>query len=379
VCLYDGVSHDIIVMHIHLRVTTTEHRRLAMKTLPILLLSLASACAPSATPGSSTEVTPDPTEGGTTQPPGGGGGGGGGGDIDSGTDTDTNSDTDTDTNTDTDTGSTPPPPPPSPIHFVVLGDAGTGDDNQRAVANGMTQVCAANGCDFALYVGDNFYSDGVSSIDDSQFQDKFEVPYAALNFPFHAVAGNHDYGGGGGGYDAWRTDLEVEYTSHSTKWSMPDQFYTFTEGDSTFIGLDTTALDWGNTAEQAAWIPGAVADATTTWKFAFGHHPYLSNGSHGNANSNFAPFVEANLCGQIDVYFSGHDHDLEWLESTCPGTEFIVSGGGGAGTYSLNGNDPAYFASETHGFLWVEVDGRNLTGVFYDQDGVELFRKTITK
>jgi hypothetical protein len=29
--------------------------------------------------------------------------------------------------------------------------------------------------------------------------------------------------------------------------------------------------------------------------------------------------------------------------------------------------------------LWVEVDGRNLTGVFYDQDGVELFRKTITK
>ena len=33
------------------------------------------------------------------------------------------------------------------------------------------------------------------------------------------------------------------------------------------------------------------------------------------------------VCGDIDVYFSGHDHNRQWLEPTC-GTDFIVSGAG---------------------------------------------------
>jgi hypothetical protein len=359
-----------------------------LATAPWLFLVL-SACA-TKSPDSSKEEgafgTPaDGSGSGSSSGNGPDNDGSGSGSADADTDADADSDTDTDGGTDTapnggDTGGNgSSTPPPAPIHFVVLGDAGTGDGNQQAVADAMAAVCATNGCDFALYVGDNFYSDGVSAIDDSQFQDKFEVPYAALDFPFHVVAGNHDYGGGGGGYDAWRTDLEVEYSSHSTKWMMPDQFYTFTEGDATFFALDTTALDWGNTTEQAAWLPGEIAASHTAWKFAFGHHPYVSNGSHGNANNNFGPFFEANLCGNIDVYFSGHDHDLEWLEPACTGTEFIVSGGGGAGTYGLGGSDPNYFEAESHGFLWVEIDGNTFTGVFYDDQGNELFRRQILK
>ena len=318
------------------------------------------------TPGS--HALPGQGDTDASDPSGGGGGGGGGGVDDSG---DNGGDG---TGGDTGTASA------EPIRFVALGDAGKGDDTQFAVAHAMETVCADLGCDFALYLGDNFYSDGVSAIDDVQFEEKFELPYAGLDFPFHVVAGNHDYGGGGGGYDAWRTDLEVEYTAQSEKWSMPDQFYRFTEGDATFIALDTTALDWGNTDEQAAWLPGELDAASTRWKFAFGHHPFLSNGSHGNANGNFGPFVESNLCdGGVDVYFSGHDHDLMWMESTCPGTEFIVSGGGGASPYSLDGSNPSYYETESNGFMWVEIDGDTFTGIFYDQDANELFRRSFTK
>ncbi len=272
-----------------------------------------------------------------------------------------------------------PATPAVPLRFIALGDAGKGDDVQYQVADAMGRVCAANGCEFALYLGDNFYSDGVSEIDDAQFEEKFELPYAALDFPFHVVAGNHDYGGGGGGFDEWRIALEVEYTGHSDKWTMPAAFYTFAEGDATFFALDTTALDWGRTTQQAAWIPAEFEAALTTWKIGFGHHPVLSNGSHGNANDNFAPFADASICGQMDVYLSGHDHNLQWLESDCPGTEYLVSGGGGAGTYGLDGDNPAWFEEETNGFLWVEIDGRTFTGVFYDADGNELFRRSVTK
>ena len=36
-------------------------------------------------------------------------------------------------------------------------------------------------------------------------------------------------------------------------------------------------------------------------------------------------FMEAHICGKMDLLLSGHDHNRQWLEPTC-GTEFVVSG-----------------------------------------------------
>ena len=36
-------------------------------------------------------------------------------------------------------------------------------------------------------------------------------------------------------------------------------------------------------------------------------------------------FMEESVCGKIDVYFCGHDHNRQWFQPTC-GTEFVVSG-----------------------------------------------------
>ena len=35
--------------------------------------------------------------------------------------------------------------------------------------------------------------------------------------------------------------------------------------------------------------------------------------------------------------------------------------------------------TDPEGFAWIEIDGRTLTGAFYDSDGVEEFTTTITK
>ena len=300
-----------------------------------------------------------------------------------------------------DTGSTGPPPDPSsdtgdtgdtadtgaatatPIRFVALGDAGTGRTGQYDVANGIATVCAAEGCDFALYLGDNFYPGGVVDALDPQWRDKFEAPYAALSFPFYAILGNHDYGFG---FDVSRAQAQIDYTALSSKWIMEDFYWTQEFGDVSFVGIDTMAIYEGFGAAQEAWLPGELAAIASTWKIALGHHPYLSNGPHGNAGEYegiagegavVQTFIEDYVCGQVDVYLCGHDHSLQWIEETC-GTQFLVSGSGSSPS-TLFGTNPVYFEDASLGFLWVEIDGRTFTGVFYDETGTELYRSSFTK
>jgi len=86
------------------------------------------------------------------------------------------------------------------------------------------------------------------------------------------------------------------------------------------------------------------------------------------------------ICGKIDVYISGHDHNRQWLMPTC-GTEFIVSGTGAKTTDLENRGNPTNFEDDqTEGFLWVEIRDNTLTGEFYDKNGVLSFGPhTITK
>ncbi|MFN7144414.1 MAG: metallophosphoesterase, partial [Myxococcota bacterium] len=295
-------------------------------------------------------------------------------DGDSGTGSDSGDDSGADSGGE-DTGSVGETP--AKVRFVALGDGGTGSDDQYAVADTVAAVCAERGCDFALYLGDNIYNDGVTSVTDSQWEEKFEAPYAVVDFPFYAALGNHDYGGGGGGFEVERAQAQVDYTNESDKWRMPAKFYTHAHGDATFFALDTTPLDWSRVEEQTAWLPGQLAAATTKWKIAYGHHPYISNGDHGNANDNFGPFFEDNVCGQVDLYLAGHDHHLEWLEPQC-GTEHVISGAA-AKLRGVEGSNPSFYGTSTLGFVWFEIDGDTLTGVMYDVDGNELFRRVVTK
>ena len=61
------------------------------------------------------------------------------------------------------------------LRFVALGDGGEGNATQYKVGEAIKKWCQAQsddapGCDFALYLGDNFYDDGVESVDDPHFK-----------------------------------------------------------------------------------------------------------------------------------------------------------------------------------------------------------------
>lgn len=319
---------------------------------------------------------------------------------------------------------TPAAEPPV-VRFLVVGDTGTGPSGfQYDVARVMEQVCAQRGCDFALVTGDNIYERGVASVDDAQFDTAFRTPYAALKFPFFVALGNHDNTGGtiaGDGSDNSKGDFQVDYhyaaANTGQQWNMADRYYAFSwprdaaTPVADFVAIDASPIthyvndlnpQWSGDrlatyiADQMAFVGDRLATSKARWRFAFAHHPYLSNGQHGNAGSfevgsspdtcavpllvsdscrgaDYKAFVEATVCNRADVYFNGHDHNLYWLEPTaaCGKTEFMTSGAG-AKTRINDAPDrnPAFFqVGDVPGFFWVELRGDTFTGAAYTETG----------
>lgn len=280
------------------------------------------------------------------------------------------------------------------VRFVVLGDAGEGNAAQYENGSAIARICAAKGCDLALYLGDNFYDDGLNSFSDPQLETKFERPYADVNIPFYAVLGNHDYGDPP--VKLWKPIYQIFYTDRSPKWKMPNYFYKFSIEHVEFFALDTQGVAAGlSHNQQTSWLTNALSASGAQWKIVLGHHPYISNGRHGNAGNykgcgehcpdelngrKLQQLVEGTVCGVAHVYFSGHDHNMQWLHPRC-GTEFVISGAGATTVpFRHRENNPVFWESDAHvGFMWVEIDGNRFTGEYYDKNGELLFSRSFTR
>jgi len=284
------------------------------------------------------------------------------------------------------------PKEPGKVRFVAVGDTGKGNIGQQKVADVIKAKCEKDGCDFVLVLGDNIYGSGVDSVNDPQFQTKFEAPYKEISLPFYMVLGNHDYGGDGAGYEIHKSVYQVRYTEKSSKWILPAHYYTFKAGNVSFFALDTNAQMFNLANEQSKDVAKWIDDSQATWRIVFGHHPYKSNGPHGNAGSYDAipdklklgsgkgikEFAESVWCGKVDLYLSGHDHSRQWLKSTCNGTSLAISGAG-ASTTSLTDRNPALFQSDNPGILYIVIEGKTLVAEFIDEHGNSEFRHITTK
>ncbi len=286
------------------------------------------------------------------------------------------------------------------VRFIAVGDTGTGKVGQYQVASAIEKVCSDRGCDFALGLGDNIYESGVDSTDDRQWLDKFEKPYANLDFPFYMTLGNHDNSYfAGGGLANFKGDFQVDYHYKedrlSDKWKMPARYYHFSAplADSEplvdFFSLDSNPLaslsDINSNywqlpykKKQAEWFDETISSTLGKWKIAFAHHPYMSNGSHGNAGlydyvaglgKVYKDFLEQEVCNRVDVIIAGHDHDMQWLRPVqpCGKTFHMVSGAGAkARSFSNPDRNQSYWqADETLGFFYVEIEGNEFRGTAY--------------
>ena len=232
--------------------------------------------------------------------------------------------------------------------------------------------------------------------------------------------------------------------------SQTDRYYSFKQGNVVrFLALDTQPMvveTWQDTPsypkgkpspdqkgrqqtyvkdQQTFFVDTVLQPMETLWHIAFGHHPYISNGPHGNAgnydnlscptslktedkerkdNPRLSPgwqcglqmrdFMESLCAQELDLYLSGHDHSLQWLSKDCGSrkVEFIVSGAGAGGdkltTVKDKNQDPAVDvrftpAGKTPGFVYLVVNDTQIDVQLVDASTPEtprcIKRGTLTK
>lgn len=249
------------------------------------------------------------------------------------------------------------------LNVIAVGDTGKGNSGQFQVGQAMARECRQLQCDFALLLGDNIYDVGLSSPSDPQMIEKFEKPYAEFPQPFYVALGNHDYGKLANEWQ--RGDYQIEYSKKNPKYVLPSHYYAFVKNDVLFIVLDTSRYFHDkDSQQQTEFVKKQISESKAKWKVVVAHHPFISNGKHGNAGHYdgvpFPPYsgsvikklVENELCGKIDIYISGHDHNLQTLQGRdkCSSTLFVVSGTGASGDDKLNGRNSTLFQSSELGF-----------------------------
>ena len=303
------------------------------------------------------------------------------------------------------------------VRFIAIGDTGTGSPTQYKVGKSMGAKCVKDGCDFVLMLGDNFYDTGVTSENDKQFKTKFEDPYKDVNAPFFVTLGNHDYGGGGTGGEFMKKDHYIKYSKKNPKFVLPGPYWHKKVGHLELFSLDSNAMMFSTlfkdlTSDQIKVMKPAIANSTADWKITFSHHPYRSNGPHGNAGCyegakiitpllcGVIPVASGKgvkeafddwICGKSNVHFAGHDHSFQWLKKSasskhCKDVELIVQGAGAKTSKLYTKNTGGLIINPVHyqnaneaGFLYVVIDGDVFTGTYYDPDGKQLYKRSFTK
>lgn len=267
------------------------------------------------------------------------------------------------------------------LQLIAVGDTGTGKEEQFEVAQGMAKVCEESGCDLVLLLGDNFYPDGVNSIEDPQFNTKFEQVYQKINKPFFAVLGNHDV----------KQDVlsQLVYSLKSPTWRMPNYEYSFNTTEARFYGLNTNCPFSSDRLRKNLNQHDAQLEANAEqrpWTIAFGHHSIYSNGTHGDVDLLTRSYWNWFLEGRVDLYLAGHNHNLAHLQSETSATDYVISGAGGAHYRSASEREKLnksvalnkYTYNDT-GFVWLDISSEKLQIRFHDSSGKVIYEYSKTR
>lgn len=277
-------------------------------------------------------------------------------------------------------------------HVLAVGDFGVKKADltrQKAVADGMARYVTQGKIkpQALALLGDNFYGglDG-KGVDSPRWDMNVEsmYPASALPCPMFAMLGNHDYDDE---KDGRSVAAQLAYRQHApnSRWTMPSKWYRFELGDrkpvASFVVIDTNlgSLSADERKQQSAFIATELAKPRTApWLFVLGHHPVFSDGSHGDTpglKQQLEPLLRTH---HVDLYLSGHDHDLQHLEFAGHPTSFVISGGGGAHAREVGPRKRSAFGQAVYGFSHLELNHDRFVIRHLDANGklLHAFAKT---
>lgn len=262
--------------------------------------------------------------------------------------------------------------------FLAMGDWGTGGSDQRDVAGAMRSYCNSATCEFVLTLGDNFYSSGVSSTTDPQWEEKFRSIYDPLGLPFYVVLGNHDVDG--------NVQAEIDYSAINSNWYLPAEYYSFTWPTNSetplieFFIFNSQYPAFRDVSVQN-WLIQAINNSHATWKILAMHHPIYSDGDHGDDDQGNNADLFPIICGKIDLVLSGHDHDFSYLKKggTCPIEQLVIGTGGAANRSGVTATEATVIRrGNIHGFGWFQVTASQILFKMIDPTGATFYTTTWT-
>ncbi|KAF4669504.1 hypothetical protein FOL46_001372 [Perkinsus olseni] len=260
------------------------------------------------------------------------------------------------------------------LGFVSLGDWGDATGGLSATAKTLKSTLAARpwsaAMQFIALIGDNFYENGVSNWDDSQFEDTFE---SHMDFgyalPWYAVLGNHDYR-----QDALAQVIRTRINP-SGRWQMPGRYFSppiFHSG--LLVSICAVFIDTQDLYQegQLRFLRARLASSEcqqATFIVVFGHHPVYSVGWHGDNDYMIRDVLPLLKRYSVDLYVSGHDHDLQWLQEDS--LSFVVSGAASKKretNYKPDEKQLVWSQGNVHGFTRHLATSSNLVTEFVDSE-----------
>jgi hypothetical protein len=285
----------------------------------------------------------------------------------------------------------PAPFDTSAFNFLVLGDWGrNGFFNQAEVAEGMGVIGAAVNSQFTISTGDNFYTSGVTGLDDPKWDRSYEDIYTApaLQSRWYVTLGNHDWQG--------NVPAQIAYTETSDRWYMPAQYFAeeVTLGaDSTrvlFVFLDTSPLAYPPEYErrfddsgvwdpqnQLLWLEETLAASDAPWKIVAGHHPvYVGSTSYSDNERLIELLVPVFERHGVQAYFAGHDHNLQHHRPEGASVDYFVSGAGSLIRQVVQ-TPNTLFALGIPGFMSVSMTRDAMEVHAHDEDGALVYQAEV--
>lgn len=250
----------------------------------------------------------------------------------------------------TPTASQSPAPTPSSspeVLFVALGDFGSGDSNQKRVAESIAEIDP----DWFISLGDNVYSQaGYEELVGKYYGEFID------SLRFLPATGNHDYKEGIASFDNYfGTSKSTRYYSKSISKDI-----------DVFVLDSQAALNSEKSMKlQKAWLRESVKQSNAKFKIVVLHHPPFSSGAEHGSNPEFQwNFAKLGITAVI----SGHEHLYERLQIA--GVQYLVSGAGGRDLYEcgrpiaglekcIDGRFGALFFTPDGEFLLVEFRAAN--------------------
>ncbi len=225
------------------------------------------------------------------------------------------------------------PPSSAALDFLVTGDSGQDSEDRKRVVEALVRSHQASPVAFLMLTGDNIYPSGATTATDPAWKLHIEDAFAPLiaDMPIYPCLGNHDHYG--------NPDAQIDYAKTHSFWKLPARYHNFTkpvsaESKAEFFVLDTSPIrelpfSQLRPIDQVSWFEQAAARSTASWKIGLGHHPFHSGGPKGGSDKIVWAFAPGFAKYDVDLYFSGHNHDQELID-TGRGCLQIVSGAGSA-------------------------------------------------